>query len=44
MTHGDFIGEMALLGFEDWGESLYLGVREIEVELAAEKVSVALKV
>ena len=35
MGQGDFIGEMALLGFEDWGESILLGVSDIDIEVAA---------
>ena len=41
MEHGQFIGEMALLGFEDWGESVLLGVADIDIEVAATKDSFA---
>ena len=41
MEQGEFIGEMALLGFEDWGESVLLGVADIDIEVAACKDSFA---
>ena len=34
-TTGDFIGDFALLGDEDWGASVMLGVENIDVEVVA---------